>query len=312
MGLLIKGITKLSELEIDADKVWVDLGAVPHGIISIKEVAQYMARGDLVVRGDTVLIRLAPGPVDYVLTSSGPGKIPSWQPAGGHLNYYFPELIALSHNELVVPVDRTIPNIVAPITRVEKYTCGDAPGDNIKQITPTIALTKSHLVVPIDRTYDKNPATIGRSLEMLIDGAVSETWLGVQTNETLAARSDALNDLNLNPMTPHVDDCYYFGFSRAAWPRMYLNLSTSGTGNWLNQFEYWNGAWVPVVGEDDGSSEFQAGAGWKHISWTPQGDWVASVILGMNLYWVRSRTVNYLSQAVKPLGAKVWCSLASS
>jgi len=312
MGLLIKGISKLSELEIDADKVWVDVGAVPHGIVSIKEVAQYMARGDLVVRGDTVLIRIQPSTDGYVLTSAGLGKIPVWAPAGGHLNFYFPELIALSHNELVVPVDRAVPDIAGPITRVEKYTCGDAPGDNIKQMTPTIALTNSKLVVPVDKTYDKSPATIGRDISTSIVAAISETWAGAHTDETLAARSGALNDMNLNPMTPHVDDLYYFGFDRV-FPRMWVNLSTPGVGNWANQYEYWNGAtWVACIDEDDQSSSFISAAGWKRIQWTPQLDWATCVVWGLGpFYWVRSRTTVFINPGTKPLGAQVFCCLVT-
>lgn len=56
MSLLVKGgITKLSELEIDADKDWL-----AQGITNIKEIAASMAKGDLAVRGNTVLVKFPP------------------------------------------------------------------------------------------------------------------------------------------------------------------------------------------------------------------------------------------------------------
>jgi hypothetical protein len=451
MGLLIKGITKLSELEIDADKVWVDLGAVPHGITSIKEVAQAMARGDLVVRGDTVLIRIQPGADGYVLTSSGLGKIPVWMPAGGSLKYYFPVWIGLTDAEDIViaakqdnepaPFDRLY--VVGYIARgthtagdsatimtdalaaftvdaligrtiynktdgssglvtdndATTITCaggligggdntwqlGDAYGDgtNLERFSPTLVSVDAEDIVIAAKT-DNEPAPIGRDISIPVEGAVSEktfdigthdaadsftimtdsvrthwvvnaligktilnttdgsagvitantehtatvvaliggidqTWQAgdayiVQTDQTAAAKSAALNDMNLNPCSGDplgLNDKYYIG---ASWkfPRMWLNLSTPGIGNWTNTYEYWNGAaWVPVVDEVDMTSSFLSASGWKRIQWTPQVDWALTTILGMNLYWVRSRTSNFANQATKPLGAQVFCCLVT-
>ena len=67
------GITKLSELEIDADKDWQGFG-----ITNIKEVAAAMAKGDLAVRGNAVLEPLVPGPIGTPLTSAGAGNTPTW------------------------------------------------------------------------------------------------------------------------------------------------------------------------------------------------------------------------------------------
>ena len=72
--LLIKlpgGITKLSELEIDADKDWQGFG-----ISNIKEVAAAMAKGDLPIGGS--MDKLTPGTAGEPLTSAGAGNTPTW------------------------------------------------------------------------------------------------------------------------------------------------------------------------------------------------------------------------------------------
>ncbi len=73
--LLIKlGVTRLSQLAIDADKDWGD-----HGISNLKELASGMERGDSVQWGDSgVLERLAPGPIGFEITSNGPGHEVNW------------------------------------------------------------------------------------------------------------------------------------------------------------------------------------------------------------------------------------------
>jgi len=73
-ALLIKlpgGITKLSELTIDADKDWQGFG-----IFNIKEVAAAMAKGDLAIGGS--IVKLTPGAVGLPLTSAGAGNTPTW------------------------------------------------------------------------------------------------------------------------------------------------------------------------------------------------------------------------------------------
>ena len=74
--LLVKaGITKLSQLQIDADKDWQG-----YGISNLKELAPGMQKGDMLQRGDSgVLERFSPGPIGFELTSNGPGHEVEWQ-----------------------------------------------------------------------------------------------------------------------------------------------------------------------------------------------------------------------------------------
>lgn len=77
MSLLITpGITRLSELIIDADKDWQ-----AKGISNLEELAAGMTMGDLLQRGaGGVLIRLPPGPIGNILTANGAGNIIGWAP----------------------------------------------------------------------------------------------------------------------------------------------------------------------------------------------------------------------------------------
>ncbi len=303
MSLLTKGgISRLSELTIDADKNWQ-----AQGISNIKELALGMAKGDLLVRGDSILQRLQPSTLGHVLTSAGPLHIPSWQPAPGPLEYYFPTPVDLTNAQAIVTVDQNY-NKDAAIgsDHVEAYV--DAPGDNIKRLTPAVSLSDAQAIVSVDQSYNKN-APCGRDISIIIDGCVYEPNGGAQVDQTANAQSAAVDDIVLNPMTPAAGDMVYFGFQKV-FARMWFVLSTQGVGNWTNIYEYWNGAaWSAVVDEDDQSNEWQSAVGTYRIQWTPQGDWALSTIMGMNLYWVRSRTTNFVNQTVAPLGAKVDCCL---
>jgi hypothetical protein len=98
MSLLLKGgISKLSELEIDADKDWQGWG-----ISNIKEVAAGMAIGHILQHNGVKLVKLLPGTANYVLTSEGPGKLVTWAPGGTYYERYFPVSIESAHAEGVV------------------------------------------------------------------------------------------------------------------------------------------------------------------------------------------------------------------
>ena len=305
MSLLIKikGITRLSELEIDADKDWQT-----KGITNLKQVAAMMSKGDIAVRDTSILVRLPPGPEDYCLTSAGSGKLPSWQPKGGMLKFYYPVYIASNHTESKRSVAQSLNKPIIPGLD-KRYAYSDSPPDNLRMFSPFVTLAKNSAITTVNQSHSKN-APIGRDISILVDGAVSETSIGVQTDETAAARDPAGNDLNLCPMTPAVDDKYYFGFDRL-FPRVWLNIGMSGAGNWANVLEYWNGsAWVQVSDEEDHTSDFTK-SGINRINWTIPGDWARTTILGMNLYWLRCRTITFVNQTVKPLGTQVWACLSA-
>ena len=87
MSLLVKGaagITKLSELEIDADKDWQ-----AKGITNIKAIAEAMEHGDIIYRGNGVLEKLTAdaGKGYNFLRSRGPGMAPVWQDIESLIQY---------------------------------------------------------------------------------------------------------------------------------------------------------------------------------------------------------------------------------
>ena len=68
-----RAVRRLSELIIDADKPWES-----KGITNVKEVAEGMAKGDMVFFDGTRLAKLAPGPIGTMLTTHDFGNDPTW------------------------------------------------------------------------------------------------------------------------------------------------------------------------------------------------------------------------------------------
>jgi len=67
------GITRLSELIIDADKDWQAMG-----IEELESVAAGMTPGDLAMSNGIILAALNPGPTGSMLFSQGPGADLIW------------------------------------------------------------------------------------------------------------------------------------------------------------------------------------------------------------------------------------------
>lgn len=304
MTVLIKGIDRLSQLLIDADKDWNT-----KGITDIKQVVAAMSTGDLIVKGDTILTNLAAGVAGYVLTSTGTFKIPTWAPAGGGLKYYFPAPIFSSHSESIKVADQSVAKNAALATaHLQDYT--DTPADYIRRLDKTVVSSKTvTTIAAADQSVTKTAQPLS-GLSLLVDGFVEETALGVQTDHTAQARDGTANDLNLNPMSDTVLDKVYIGSSYKFWEAQ-TQVGTVGVGNWTNVWYYWNGLiWTPVVNEIDGGSNwFQSPGGLKLVRHTPQPDWALSIIQGKNLYWLMDRTDNFVNRNTKPLGSQIWVAI---
>ncbi len=301
--MLVKGITKLSELTIDANKDWA-----AKGITNIKQVADLMSKGDLVQKGDTVLVRIPAGPDSYVLTAQGPGKLCSWAPAGGALKYYFPVSIDLTLTGLDIKTPDHLVAKTGNITSEHKQTYGDDVANYIKQLTPAVTLTDAEAIEAADVSLAETPPIVSTyGAQMIIDGAVADDG-GVETNETAAAQSAAVNDMTLLPAIPAVGDAYMLG-SRYPADTFWVTLGTQGNGNWTLVMKYWNGAWVSVVGEVTDSAQWMAAAGLRYWRHTPQIDWVTHVVQGMDLYWVRIEVTNYVNVVTQPKGTQSWWEL---
>ncbi len=295
MSLLLKGgISKLSELEIDADKDWQG-----KGIANIKEVAAGMAIGDIIQHDGVKLVRLPPGMANYVLTSEGGGKLVVWAPGGTYFERYFPVSIEGAHAE----------GVVSPIAILKSVPI--AVGLNYPTATrqPSLGSARSvGVVTPVDIAKASSPGRqIINERTYPVSAAVADDG-AVQADETAAANEDTTNDMALLPAIPALNDAYYFAYS-ATFERMRLNQGTRGVGTWTITWEYWNGAsWAVLSGVDDPTNGFRpASAGTYKISWSVPGDWATTIVAGLGpYYWIRGKVTAYTSITTQPKGSRAW------
>lgn len=80
MSLLIvaKGVSALSQLEIDADKDWQGFG-----VTNLKELAAGMHKGDVLIHDGTRMVKLSPGSIGDEFTSDGSGHFTTWKAPPG-------------------------------------------------------------------------------------------------------------------------------------------------------------------------------------------------------------------------------------
>jgi hypothetical protein len=295
MSLLLKGgISKLSELEIDADKDWQ-----ARGISNIREIAAGMAIGDIVQHDGVKLVRLPAGLANYVLTSQGALHLVTWAPGGTYFERYLPVSIDGAHAE----------GVVSPIAILKSVPI--AVGLNYPAATKQPSLGSSRFVgviTPADIAKAASPARqLINERTYPVSCAVADDG-GVQTDETAAANEDTANDMTLLPAVPALNDAYYFAYG-ATFERIRLNQETRGVGTWTVVWEYWNGSgWPGLSGVDDPTSGFRpASADTYKISWTVPGDWATTTVAGLGpYYWVRARVTAYTSVTTQPKGTRAW------
>lgn len=126
---------------------------------------------------------------------------------------------------------------------------------------------------------------------------------GVFTDQTDAANSNAINTMNLLPVTPvATEDSYLFGHTEQ-FDSLKLDISTAGTGGFTIVWEYWDGDTWETLSATDGTSSLSV-LGENLVSWTIPGDWATTTINSQGpFYYVRAR---YTAGAVTvtPLGRK--------
>jgi len=304
--LAAAGITKLSELIIDADKNWQ-----VKGITNLKEVATAMAKGDLAMRNNLILARFAPGPIGYVLISGGPGHLLTWAPAPGPLKVWLPAWISLEHYEAIVAANQSH-NENTPMVSSHVQAYGDAPADYIKRLTPAILCPDAQAIVAADQTHNENvPIASECALEFAVGGAKLEDG-GAFTDYTTEINSVGANDVHLLPVCTNggldVNDAFYFGLDKV-WGQLWLNIGTPAVGNFALAHEYWDGdSWEPLTNVVDNTNEFTI-AGNHNIKWTVPGDWALKLIDGDNLFWVRARVTAVVDYSLQPLGTQGWCEV---
>ncbi|MFA5187491.1 MAG: hypothetical protein WC551_13510, partial [Patescibacteria group bacterium] len=92
------------------------------------------------------------------------------------------------------------------------------------------------------------------------------------------------------------------------WERLWLNIGTSGAGNWTTTEEYWNGAWAGCTIVEDTISSFIGGPGLCVFRHTPQVDWAPCLDRagGLYRYWIRFRVSNFVALVTQPKGTQAW------
>jgi len=299
------GAPKWSTITIDADK---DMSG--KGLSNVKQVAAAMVGGDLIAKGlGGILVRVPAGIANTVLTSAGPGILPTWAPGGLYLNRYFPAQINLSMPTATKNTVRTYTKTKTGIvTSVYVTKTGDDPANMVKLLSPAITLPKSATKNTTRSHTQSKTITVPTHYDLVkvVDGAFRSP-AGVDTNETAAAQSAAVNDMSLPPQTPGANDAYKFG-AVIKFDSISLVLGTQGAGVWTITWEYWNGAWVALAGVTDGTTHFRAAPGTYTVSFTRPGDWAVQNLGGLgNQYYIRARVSAYTSRVTQPLGSQVFC-----
>ena len=298
------GPANWSAITIDADK---DMGG--KGLSNLKQVAAAMVGGDLIAKGaGGILVRIPAGVANTVLTSNGPGVIPSFQPGGLYLNRYYPVSIYNAILESVInAADQSISKTI-PLSSVYKYAYTDDPTDFIKLKTPALASSVTPTMIaaadqskaitagPMHRFYD---------IMLVVTAAIAYNNTGsVYTNETANADGYVTNGMTLLPAVPSTNCAYYFGFPYL-FDSISLVIGTQGAGTWTIVWEYWNGgAWAALTGVTDGTSGFTSGTGTKTVIFTRGAGWATTSVNAVGpYYYVRARVSAYTSITTQPKGS---------
>jgi len=302
MSLLTKGINKISQLDIDADKNWR-----AREIANLRAIATGMAHGDVLFRGANILERLTAdaGKGYNFLRSRGPGLSPVWQDIESLVQYMTGALNRAAAFDLSIPAPA-----VTQLTQQASSPPGRTATGVLTPPEPEITLNTltghggavdSSPSLDIPAPDISGQAAIGAPL----GGAVADDG-GAQTDETNEANNDIADDMTLLPSTPAVDDAYYFGYP-SLWDWLELRMGTAGIGTWDIVWEYWNSTtWNLLSDVDDGTSGFRV-SGNRLVTFTRPPDWAQTTVGGIAAqYWIRARISAYTSVVTQPKGTRAF------
>ncbi len=207
--LIERGITKLSQLQIDTDKDWGG-----KGITNIRHIAAGAGIGHVAQHNGLILETLPPGLANYVLTSAGPGNRVVWMPGGMYLNRYFPVFIALSKATQKPFTASRVKNIASPMAA--PYGLEERVNPSwFHRLEPAISILRgTQKPFSPAHTQDLPKTLAGRliTLDMPVNGAVADDG-GVQTDETASGKSRLSRDQYYSVN----DDSYIQLGSSSAW-----------------------------------------------------------------------------------------------
>lgn len=280
------GISKLSEIEIDADKDWQ-----AREIRNLKAIVAGMVEGDIAYRGPDVLKKLAGeyGIGYNFLHMRNTGALtPEWRDIQDMVAY-----LTGAVNRMIAPPSLLIPMATCGVVIAEGHSGGGHAAGNT-------------LSVPMPVVSQALVAQVGGNA---VAGARAYDHSGpTYTDETTEANNADANDMTLLPATPAVNDAYYFGYA-AVWDWLTLNVGTAGAGTWTLTWEYWNGSsWVALSAVNDTSNGFRV-SGMNSVKFNRPSDWANRDVDGTTLYWIRGRVTSYSSITTQPLGTQAWIGI---
>ena len=279
MSLLTKGITRLSQIQVDVDKDWQ-----VREITNLKAIAQAMGNGDIAYRGDNVLEKLTAdaGKGYNFLKSRGPGLSPVWEDIEDLIQY-----MTGAENRAVAL------NLVVPAPGVTLAHFSLFGGGQV--FTPQMNISAPSLV-------GNTRATVLRAA----GGAVSHNEDVGDTDETVEANSATPNDMTLLPSDGAINDYYALG-DTDKFDAICVVVGTAGADYTLT-YEYSKGAgvWGTLSILHDSVNEWKgAGRGW--LTFSRPVDWATDTIAGIaGVYWVRARATSVGVGFAQPLGTRAW------
>jgi hypothetical protein len=279
VSLLTKGISRLSQLQIDLDKDWQ-----AREITNLKAIAQAMGIGDIAYRGNDVIeaLNADAGKGYNFLKSRGPGLSPVWENIEGLIQY-----MTGAENRAVAL------NLVVPAPEVMLAHSNLSGGGQIS--TPQMNISAPSLA-------GDTRATVIRA----VGGAASHNEDLGDTDETAQANSPAPNDMTLLPSDGAINDYYALGDTNK-FDAICVVVGNAGADYTLT-YEYSKGAgvWGTLSILHDSVNEWEnTGRGW--LTFSRPVDWATDTIAGIaGMYWVRARATSVGVGFAQPLGSQAW------
>lgn len=143
------------------------------------------------------------------------------------------------------------------------------------------------------RWHEKTMGAVGgwqpaiRVDDLAVSAAISDNG-GVFTDFTTEANNAAIDDFDLIPATPQVNDAFYLGWT-SRFTEVLVDTGTAATDGIIT-WEYFNGtAFVPLLGVVDNTDNFKV-LTQQSVSWTLPWDWVTTTVNSQGpFYYVRAR-----------------------
>lgn len=300
MSLLVKGgITKLSELEIDANKDWgayliKNLGAAVDDADALRKAqaileALLTTQGDILYRGASKAQRLggAFGSGYNFLHCTNTGQYGvEWKDIEELVIY-----LSGAVNRAVA-----LPSLAIPVPAISLVVAEDHSGGGHTATPPVLSIPLPTISVP----------TLATASPIAVGGGVAHNEDVGDVDETAETNSAAANDMHLLPSPGAILDGFYFGLS-SVFDWVCLNIGTPGVGVWIITWKYWNGAtWAALTIKNDETSNFRAAAGKRWLNFERPGDWATTTILTYTLYFIKAEITSYTSMTTQPLGTQAW------